>query len=209
MFMRIQVLSLLVCLSLSGVSDANEGCFDFSKKLTEPPKKPETLEAIAPPGISKKSGKTKKGWVWAEVRGQVGRALPSIMSELKEHQTTKSKRIDRMSIIPQEDPHYLARQSIEYKVYPFPFVTVAWTEEWAFSLLRGTPQEPKQIAVFYQKTEGTNHIKHLCGAMILTQLSSQASDVFLYEEAQATGRSREDTLNGLIGTLTTLRSEAR
>jgi hypothetical protein len=186
---------------VSASAQAQDGtCFDFSKKITEPLKKPATLRDLPYPEISKKSGQSGPKQFWAEVRGRVPRGVDSILEEIKTHETLKSKRVSSMSIDTMEQPGYLARQKVHYKVEPFPFMTVEWTEDWGYTALG------KSILISYEKTEGTSHIPHLCGSIVLTPIDPATADVFIYEEAEATGRSREDTLNGVIGTLKTFRS---
>ena len=73
------------------------------------------------------------------------------------------------------------------------------------NVLAGTPAKPERLVVSYEKIEGTSHIEHLCGSMVLRKLGAGSTDVYLYEEAKATQRSPEDTLNGMRGTLEALR----
>lgn len=115
-----------------------------------------------------------------------------------------------MHVDTEQDPNFLLKQIVHNEVDPFPFVTVKWTDEWAFSLLAGTFGDPKKILISYEKIEGTTHIKHLCGNILITADSgSSKSHVFLYEEAEATGRSQEDTVKGLKGTLDSIRAHAK
>src|SRR5690348_11632531 len=89
--MSIQVLSFLMLVSLLGApkaSAAEAGCFDFSKKITQPLMNSPTLPEAPIPGISKKSGKLKTGAVWAAVRGEVARPIQGLIDELAAHQTT-------------------------------------------------------------------------------------------------------------------------
>ena len=97
------------------------------------------------------------------------------------------------------------RQKVDYTINPFLFIHLKWTEDWAFSLTRGTLAQPEQITTFYQKSEGTSHIQHLCGAIVLQKKNDAHTDVFIYEEAKATGRSEGDTLRGVEATIVTLR----
>jgi hypothetical protein len=180
-------------------------CFDFSKKLIPLPKKPAILSDATLPRVSSKSGRMSANMFWGAARGQVGRPIQELIQEIAAHETMKSGRVTNMAVIPQETQDFLIRQQIEYTVIPFMFVKIKWTEDWAFNLMQGTKEDPKEVQIFYQKTEGTSHIKHLCGTIVLNRLDPKVTDVFIYEEAQATSRSEEDTVKGLIGTIRTFR----
>lgn len=214
--MPIQVISLLI-LALSALTgttaiapafadDSNgKACFDFSKKSIPLPKKPTILADAVLPRISSKSGRMSANMFWGAARGQVGRPIQELIQEISAHETMKSGRVHDMAVIPLETQDFLIRQQIEYTVIPFMFVKIKWTEDWAFNLIQGTKEDPKEVQIFYQKTEGTSHIKHLCGSIVLTKIDPKITDVFYYEEAQATSRSEQDTVKGLIGTIRTFR----
>lgn len=208
--MRLQVISLGLALipvsfALAGPETASS-CFDFSKKMTQPKKKPSALPDVAVPKISKISGKLKTGPTWGAVRARVERPIQELVKEIADHQALRSKKIDEMIVTPLDSSEAMIRQQVHYIVKPFLFVKVDWTEDWAFNLDQGTKDSPGQVTVFYEKTDGTNHIKHLCGNFILNKVDPKTTDVFIYEEADATGRSVEDTVNGLAGTIKTFRA---
>jgi len=104
-----------------------------------------------------------------------------------------------------ESKTFLKKMIEKIVVKPVFFITIAWSEEWGFGLKKGTPANPEAIVISYQKTEGTSHIKHLCGNISLQMLSPTSTGVFIYEEVQADRRSSDDVLNGITGTLRTLR----
>ncbi len=219
--MRVQVISALILGLLLGpgfnlgvflessasADDSKEKtCFDFSKKAIPLLKKPSFLPDAVMPRVSSKSGSLSLGLFWGAARGQVGRPIQELIQEIAAHETLKSAKVSKMDITPLTNPDFLIRQQIDYTVTPFLFVKVSWKEDWAFSLTRGTPEDPKEVEIFYEKTEGTSHIKHLCGTIVLSKMEDpKVTDVFLYEEAKATSRSEEDTKNGLIGTIRTFR----
>jgi hypothetical protein len=207
--MRIQDLFRLVLVVIIGSfpstqSRAASGCFDFSKSITEvvrPARKTAKAEA---------SGRVSGDEYWAVVQGDVPSSVKRIYTFLSDRNSTKSSRVDEMHVDIETDPNFLLKQVVHSEVDPFPFVTVKWTDEWGFSLLEGTPDNPKKILISYEKIEGTTHIKHLCGNIeISAESDGSKSHVFLYEEAEATGRSQEDTLKGLKGTLESIRSHAK
>jgi hypothetical protein len=207
--MLVQVISLLLISLWSHSTLADEAkskrCFDFSKKLTQLPKKPSILQDAILPRISSKSGKLGPNLFWGAARGQVGRPIQELIQEISSHETLKSSKVSKMDVTALESPDFLIRQQVEYTVTPFLFVKVSWKEDWGFSLTQGTKEEPKQVEIFYEKTDGTSHIKHLCGTIVLDKIDPKTTDVFFYEEAKATNRSEEDTVKGLIGSIRTFR----
>jgi hypothetical protein len=211
--MRVQVISLLI-LSIAlgsfapayaGDSAGKKACFDFSKKQIPLIKKPSILPDVTLPRVSSRSGHFNSSLFWGAARGQVGRPIQDLIQEISTHETLKSSKVSKMNVNPLETPDSLIRQQVEYTVTPFLFVKVNWKEDWAFQLVQGTKEDPKEVHIFYEKIEGTSHIKHLCGTIVLNKIDSKVTDVFLYEEAQATNRSEEDTVKGLIGTIRTFR----
>jgi hypothetical protein len=191
----------------SSASNGESRCFNFSAPITQV-LHPERISKV--PAVSGKiKSKDNDDLFWATVQGDVPASVKMLYTFLSDRNSTKSSRVDKMKVATEQDPQYLLKQKTEYEVDPFPFVTVKWTEEWGFSLLKGTPANPLQVLVSYEKIEGTSHIKHLCGNILLKSDSEGGTHVLLYEEAQATGRSQEDTLNGLKGTLKQLRDHAK
>ncbi len=152
-------------------------------------------------GTKTAKGKSTEERVWAAVQGESGRPVSALLKELLSHETTRAGKVTKMEITPHEDRNFLARQSVRFEVDPMPFVSVDWTETWAFSLLSGRASEPREILGSYEKVDGTSHIEHLCGNFLITRARPSKSRIYIYEEAQATGRSEDDTLNGILTTL--------
>ena len=138
------------------------------------------------------------------VRGDAAKPVLEAIAALLDHNTTKSGRVDGMDVIELDDPRYLARHEVHFSIKPFPFVEVEWTEDWAYTLLEGTPSDPVRALISYEKIKGTSHIEHLCGSILVQKRGPRESDIFIYEEAKATGRSAEDTVKGLKGTLASI-----
>lgn len=180
-----------------------KACFDFSRPVVKPLRSLPSLRLGASPEqkISQAAGERAGDLKWAAVRGEVPRPLSEIVEELKSHEITKSGRVSEMNVVDFSDPHFLARQKVVFTVKPFLFIEVNWTEDWAFTPIKTERGEPTQILVAYEKTEGTSHIKHLCGTYELQKIAPDRTLVTLYEEAIATQRSKEDTLNGIRATL--------
>jgi len=193
----------IACVSFGWCTPAFPACFDFS---TGAPPVTEPLRPLTDQAIPRdESGTLPDGPVWAAVHGVIGQAIDAILKDLLAHRSTKSPRVNKMEIRGVPDPRYLDRQSVSFEVDPFPFVSVKWTETWAFYLSKGTAQRPERIVISYEKVAGTSHISHLCGNYLLKTKGDRMTEVFIYEEAQATGRSQQDTLRGLEGNLQSFR----
>ncbi len=187
---------------------ANDRCFNFSNPIQHAVKNPEAKElyASAPAaGIEQSSGVRGKDTYWASASGVVNRPIADILKELQTHDATRSGKVSEVKIDKLEDPHFLERQRVHFVVKPFLFVKVEWTEDWGFSLLKGSPDRPGQILASYEKTEGTSYISHLCGNIDLAMLSDNSTRVVVYEEVRARSRSEEDTRKGVRRTILRLR----
>ena len=178
-------------------------CFDFNSKIVIP------LHAVIPraeKGDSSKHGKLVTGAGWGAIRGEVKKPLFEVLTKLYDHNLMKSQRVKDMDVVELESPKHLARHQVTYKIYPFPFITIEWTEDWAYTLSQGTAVSPTEVVIAYEKTNGTSYIEHLCGNMVMRKSGEKATDVFLYEEAIAIQRDENDTVSGLMGTLAGLRA---
>lgn len=201
MVFRFAALLIFVCSPAMGAE--YKLCFDFNTKVTKPMKDPLPLKQNEDNSAFGKYD--HNGVTWASLRGMVNKPMKQVLAMLLDHNTTKSSRVDDMEVIELKSPNYFARHDVKFLIKPFPLIKVRWTEQWAYALLSGTLDDPQEVLISYQKTEGTNHIEHLCGSVVLRRHGPNTTDVFEYEEAKATQRTPEDTLNGNLGTLKTLR----
>jgi len=195
---------MTVAAAMLGCTSAFASCFDLSSGAApiDEPLRPLTAQAIP----HDESGKLPDGPVWAAVHAEINQPMNKILKDLVAHQSTRSSRVNKMSITSVPDPRYFLRQNVQFKVDPFLFVSVKWTEMWAFFRSKATAHDPERVVVSYEKVKGTSHIEHLCGNYVLEKLGDNKTDVFVYEEAKATGRSEQDTLKGLEGNLQSLRA---
>lgn len=184
---------------MSSQALAGGDCFDFARKIEEGPTNQKLVRFVDDSRTA--SGEFPSGIVWAAVKEHTPRTLTSIIDELASHESNKSRRISEMEVSELGDPNFMRHQKVHFVVSPFPLINISWTEDWAFTLLAGKPDRPERVLVAYEKTEGTSYIHHLCGAYDLRALPTGETSILLYEEAQATSRSREDTLNGLTATV--------
>ncbi len=187
---------------------ANDRCFNFSHPIEHPVENSDAKQSrpSSPPGgIAQSSGEIGKDTYWATASGIVNRPIADILKELQTHDATRSGKVSELKIDELKDPHFLERQRVHFVVKPFLFVKVEWTEDWGFSLLRGSPDRPGQVLASYEKTEGTSYISHLCGNIDLAMLSDNSTRVVVYEEVRARSRSEDDTRKGVRRTILRLR----
>ena len=197
------MLSLLAPSSLFA-AEPTPPCFDFSKPSTtllHP--SPETFaegKDLADFGTDSKTNND-----WGQVSGIVKKPILTLSQKLQDPKTIRNGSDTKVVITPIESKDFLKRIDQTIVIKPVFFVTIEWKEAWAFALKDGKAEKPESIVVSYQKSEGTSHIKHLCGNILLKSITPDSTAVYLYEEVQADRRSAKDVMNGLSGTLRTLR----
>ncbi|MCC7075386.1 MAG: hypothetical protein IT383_29000 [Deltaproteobacteria bacterium] len=194
---------LLLLPLIAGTAHANGTCFDLSRPFTAPPRASLPLT----PGDPDASAAGANGEaVWAQRRGIVKQPLAKLRSFLEDPRHFKSSRVDEMTLTPRPAGALLAHHDVHSLVRPFPLVTVEWTDEWATSLLAGTPSRPEAVLIAYQKRAGTSHITRWCGTVLLTRVDDTTTDVAQFEEAIITGRSHDEMKDDLAGMLERLRT---
>lgn len=193
------VLGLVVAAPASAVGP----CFDFSAKVTAPLREAARAKGE---GDATEQGTREDHTVWAALRGEVRQPLGKVLERLLNHETTRDPSVDELRVEKLEAAQYLALHRVRSLVKPFLFVEVRWTEEWGYALAKGTAAEPEEVVISYQKTEGTSHMEHFCGSIVLRRAGAEATDVSQYEEARITGRSAQATVDGLAMVLKRLRA---
>jgi hypothetical protein len=180
-------------------------CFDFSKKSTR-------ILSPSPysyPEIGRESRElgtdAKTGLDWARVAGMVKLPIEKVNTKLLDQMTTRNPKTTTITTESLTPNGALTRTRVAIRVKPVFFITLEWEEEWAHTLIEGTPEAPKEILISYQKTKGTSHIRHFCGNILLKALSPTTTGVFLYEQIDADQRDPDEVADGLLGTLKTLR----
>ncbi len=192
---RIAILSFI--LGNIFVYSNSEACFDFTKKITSP------LRA-APESFEKDL--TDRDHDWATTSGTVEKPIADLLKALLDPKTIRNDSNTHIQLVEKTSADFLKLQEEQIEVKPVFFLTLNWTELWAYSLLTGTSTAPTSLLISYEKTSGTSHIQHYCGNILLKQLSPKNTGVFLYEEMKADHRNSSDILNNLKGTLRTLRT---
>jgi hypothetical protein len=140
----------------------------------------------------------------ATLRGTVDKPIAKVLELLLDHKTTSSPSIDEMEVRKLENTPTREHHSVSFVIRPFPLISIRWTEEWVYRVVAGSRERPREVEISKAKTDGTSHIEHLCGSIVLRKLGPASTEVFQYEEAKATRRSRDDTARGLAGTLEAL-----
>lgn len=183
-------------------------CFDFSKPVRKP-LRVEIARGKQGEDVTD-SGSLASGAVWGAARGIVKKPLKAVLASLLDPYTIKGPPDSaHLRIVEEKRPGFHAFKRITVEIRPFPFIHIEWDEEWAFVVTEGTEQEPLEVVFSYQKVAGTDHLKRLCGSIVLRPDGALGTDASFYEEVEASRRSREDTLKGHLGTLDTLRYPER
>lgn len=204
--MKVHNLLLLVTLFFTSITqsqaDAGGRCYNYDEGVLQP---------LAPPLAlleedSKGSGE-KKPLQWAALRGKVDGNFNRLADALKDPYTLKDRSRAEVKEVTLSHPKLTLLKKLETTIHPFLFVSITWAEEWAYLL--DSKQIPEKFLLTYQKTDGTSHITRLCGSVELRKISETQTDVSLYEEIVATGRTHSDVLKNLVGTIQTLRRIAK
>jgi hypothetical protein len=158
-------------------------CFDFSSAI--PPQPLHAAPPLPATGVVYEEGTQENGVQWGYARGRVDLGMREMLSWLTDHRNWKDP--DRVEMKTQElpSPHALAFHRLELDVHIFAFIHIGWVEEWYYSLLGGTAQDPTAFLVSYQKVEGSDHVRRLCGSVVIRKLTPTQSDAYFYEETDA------------------------
>jgi hypothetical protein len=193
---------LFLCVNIFAVADQpnstpplKKNCFNFSATILNP---------IVPIIEGQKSGKTETKLDYAVASAKVEKTIQALLDQVLDPKTARnnSDTVVKIKTLPLGPHVRFFEEHIEIK--PVFFLTLNWTEKWATTLIKGTAQDPQEYLVSYEKTEGTSHIQHLCGNIILKSLGPQSTWVYLYQELEATRRDANNIMNDLTGTLKTL-----
>ena len=177
-------------------------CFDFNTKVLQPIRPAPTQFEIG-----KDEAKSVEGDLdWAETSGVVEKPISELYQMLLDPHTIRNGGNTRVVTTEIPTPLYLKKIDQDITVKPVFFLTLNWKETWAYVLKDGTPEDPKSILISYEKKSGTSHIHHLCGNILLQSLKPKETGVYLYEELNGDRRTAQDVLNGIKGTLHTLRA---
>jgi len=191
-------------------SRADERCFDTTAAYGRPLREP---FPVIESGDDTRHGTYDTGIDWAATRAVVRMPIETVMAKLLDHRNVKNMSKTELATRCRDEPGpYLALCEVDVDVTVKALLLklhVRWTEEWAYSLIAGTPEAPSQVVINYQKVAGTGHIRHQCGSYVLRSLAPAATDVFLYDEIRAKRRSSTATSEMHLGILRNIRQDAR
>ncbi len=194
---------VLAFLLVASVARADEPCFDLRAPVVAA-----LCEAPRGAGDVLEKGARPDGTTWAALRGEVRQPLSSVLRRVLNHETFRDPSVDEVRVEQVEAPLVLARHRVRYLVKPFLFIEVRWTEDWAYALASGTVEQPEEVVVSYQKVEGSSHLHHFCGSLVLRRLGPGVTEVSQYEESRIDQHSVQDTVEGLELVLRRLRAKA-
>jgi len=184
------------------ISAGNQGCFDFTKKVSELLHPPISLLVATD---NSDYGKKDKGIKWGAVRATVEKPILEVYKLLIDHRNYKDMSKTKLARTQIKNPNYLDYYRVSVSVNAFAFIWIDWVEEWAYSLIEGTAELPREIRVFYQKISGTRHIKHLCGTIVLRKIGKSTSNIYFYEELKSKYQNGKGTVQHHMSTLKKLR----
>jgi hypothetical protein len=196
----------LVTLTNGYSSDEPKRCFTFDKKILKPiadfDLKELTEKSSTASGVF---AKNQNKMVWAKVIDVLPIPINKVYQLLLDHTTTISPKIDELKVETENKKEFDVFHKVHLMLNPFLFVKIRWQENWAYSILEGDISSPQKVLISYEKVDGTHYISHLCGSIVLEKKSDSATFIYQYEEAIAENRTAQNTYDGLLGTLKTLR----
>ncbi len=177
------------------------GCFEGKAQLLSEVLYPSTVTNKPTTSTVGKKTIPSNQLVWAKAQGNLNIPFDRVFDKLKDHKMTAGEDISEFEVtVIKKDliEDRFEHHDVHFIVKPFPFFTVEWDEAWNYDLQEGTKKDPIKILISYEKISGTTHIKHLCGNILISKVSDSVTDVFMYEEVNATQRNEKDTEKSLL-----------
>jgi hypothetical protein len=187
-------------------------CFDLSTSAgVKPLSKPIPFSAVTKPDTIA-SGPHPEGGGWGSARALLPLPITQVLQVLRDQTTLKNPKESDVEVRRETKPGLVDWQSVDITIHPFPLISIEWTEQWAYKILQGTEAAPKEVLIAYQKTAGTDHIRHFCGNIWLSaegdSPDSAKTDFAVYEETDATRRTAAAIAQGHLGTIRTIKEKA-
>ncbi len=118
-------------------------------------------------------------------RAIINKPIGAVYEWLLDHSQWKDMSRTKLAVKQRKLPGYAAFHEVEVDVNVWAFIRLQWVEQWGYAVLKGTPAAPVEILASYQKASGTDHLKRLCGSVVLKKLDANRTEIFFYEEALA------------------------
>jgi hypothetical protein len=200
----ILLIGLALAVSAGTPTEVQGTCFDLSRPIVEPlrPRIP-----LVEGRDNSAFGTYPNGVDWAATRTVLPLPIRSLYAKVLDHENEKDMRKTTLSTRVLERPGYLQFDLVDVVVTLRMLLVkmkVAWTEAWAYTLVEGTPSDPRKIVASYQKVAGSGHIQRQCGSYVL-EARGEATDLSMYEEIKADRRSARDTRDMHVGILQNFR----
>ncbi len=173
-------------------------CFRFPKPIRKP-----LSELPLPAGQKEasKSGTIPDAGVFAEIHAIVDRPIAEVKKAIDDPYFTRNPDNTSVEIKVDKNPYYLNYQHVTVKVKVFAFISISWDEDWATELLSGTPGVPSAVLYSYEKITGTTHLRRKCGSIRVMELSPKTTDIYWYENVDASRWSEENAFEHLVNTI--------
>jgi hypothetical protein len=161
-------------------------CFNFQAGEVKPLAEPIAARQNMPVTSRGKTGSTD----WGAAREIIPKKPVEVYKWLLDHHNWKDTEKTKLKIVEEKRKGLAAFHKMDLTVRVVAFITISWSEEWAYKILDGTPENPKHFQVAYQKTAGTGHIRSLCG-FVEGKSSGEGTDLYFYEQADASHYDNE------------------
>jgi hypothetical protein len=197
---------LLVSLGVSPAwakQQAHPDCFDFAQPITKPMVEPIKISGKGEIVVLKK---LPSGALATSGRGIINKPIKTILTKFLDPMTTRSPEKTKLELKQIPSPHFFKLEKVSVSVKVIPLLTIDWEELWAYALVKGTLEKPSTVLITYEKIDGTAHLKYKCGNIMMTQVSPTSTDVYLYEEVDATRWDEEKAINHFKSTFATLKT---
>ena len=202
------LLALAAAMTLAAQAGAPSQCFDLARaESIKPLSSPIPFSAASRPDTIA-SGPNPQGGGWGAARAVLAMPIGEVLRLLMDQTTLKDPKDAELAVRHESHPGLAEFESVDITIHPFPLISLHWTENWAYRVITGTPDAPREALIAYQKISGTDHIRHFCGNIWLKSEGAGKTDFAVYEETDATRRSAEAIAQGHLGTLRTLRAKA-
>lgn len=161
-----------------------ESCVDLEQRVTEPLRPPPPLsrgKIVEVSGIRREGEKTIH---WQGARGWVPVSMRDASAWILDHTKWKEMEKTKLEVKELSRPGFEAFHEVHQDTRVFAFIRIQWVENWAYAVLAGSLAVPKRLLTTYQKSDGTFHIRRLCGSVDF-KADGIGTDAYFYQEADA------------------------